>query len=391
MGDIPARILIVDDDARSRSVASSLLRGTSNSFEFASSGAEALEISRRWVPDLVLLDVMMPEEDGFEVCRRLRADPETSSLRVFMLTALDDSPSRLAAFEAGADDFITKPVPRLETLARIQGIARLNRYRDLARSRREMGSVLAPAEGTPATPLEIERTLSEALEGLSLWYQPIVTLSAGGTRVLAHEALVRTSNATLAEPAELFAAARAVGQLEVLSLAVRRCLAARAEAGPDATFFFNVNAEELADESLFSAGDVLSPWASRIVVEITERELVSSIRDFHHRIRALRRRGFRIAVDDLGAGYSSLESLVLIEPEFVKLDRSIIAGIDRDPRRRAIVQSIVGLARELGIEMIAEGVENAAECGVLADLGCRHMQGFFFGRPGPDPMPETGR
>ena len=182
MGDVPARILIVDDDARSRAVACSLLRGASNAFEFASSGAEALEIARRWQPDLLLLDVMMPDEDGFEVCRRIRADPETSELRVFILTALDDSASRLAAFEAGADDFVTKPVPRVETLARIQAIARLNRYRALVRRRREMGAVLPPREGPPPTPLPIERTLDEALERLTLWFQPIVTPGPGGRR-----------------------------------------------------------------------------------------------------------------------------------------------------------------------------------------------------------------
>jgi len=389
MGDVPARILIVDDDARSRAVACSLLRGASNSFEFASSGAEATEIARRWTPDLVLLDVMMPEEDGFEVCRRLRADPETSDLRVFMLTALDDSASRLVAFEAGADDFITKPLPRVEMLARIQGIARLNRFRELVRSRREMGSFLPPPGDRPAAPLEVERTLAEALESLTLWYQPIVTPTSGGTRVLAHEALVRTSSATLAQPAELFSAARALGKLEALSLAVRRCLAAQAQARPDATFFFNVNAVELGDETLSSAGDILAPWASRIVVEITEREPVASVRDFHHRVRALRRRGFRIAVDDLGAGYSSLESLVVVEPDFVKLDRSIVSGIDHDPRRRAIVQSIVRLARELGIETIAEGVEAEDEARVLLELGCQHLQGYLFGRPGPELLPEA--
>jgi EAL domain-containing protein (putative c-di-GMP-specific phosphodiesterase class I) len=387
MGDVPARILIVDDDARSRAVACSLLRGASNSFEFASSGAEALEIARQWQPDLLLLDVMMPEEDGFEICRRLRADPGTAELRVFMLTALDDSASRLAAFEAGADDFITKPVPRVETLARIQAIARLNRYRALVRRRREMGSVLPPREGPPPTPLTIERTLDEALEKLTLWFQPIVTPTEAGMRVLAHEALVRTAGATLAQPAELFAAARALGQLEALSLAVRKRLAAKAEAHPEATFFFNVNVEELADDSLLAATDVLAPCASRIVVEITEREPVDSIRDYHHRIRTLRRRGFRIAVDDLGAGYSSLESLVVVEPDFVKLDRSIVSGIDHDSRRRAIVQSIARLARELGIETIAEGVETEAEARVLAALGCPHLQGYHFGRPSPDLVP----
>lgn len=388
MADIRARVLIVDDDDRSRAVASSLLRGSSNKIEFAATGGEAIELARTWKPDLILLDVMMPELDGYEVCRRLRADPDIADVRVFMLTALDDSSARLEAFAAGADDFITKPLNRVETLARIQAIARLNRYRDLVRNQRQIDDGTAPGRPEEAL-LEVERTLADALESVTLWFQPIVARDDGASGILAYEALVRTSNAILTHPAALFAAARKLGRLDSVSAAVRRCLATTAEAHPDITFFLNLNVEELDDESLYALDDVLAPYAGRIVIEITEREALTSITGFRQRVNALRRRGFRIAVDDLGAGFSSLESLVLVEPDFLKMDQSIVRRIDCDPKRRAVVQSVFSLAGELGIAMIVEGVETRSECEALELLGCRLMQGYLFGKPAPEPMGVT--
>jgi len=384
MPEIPARVLIVDDDDRSRAVASSLLRGKSNHVDFAASATEALEIARQWRPDLILLDVMMPDVDGFEACRRIRADPELADIRVFMLTALDDSASRLTAFEAGADDFITKPLDRVETLARIQGIARLNRYRDFVRHRREIRLADGKADESAPPILEVEHTLEEAVETMTLWFQPVFMRAPGFTGVFAHEALIRTANEILTHPAALLSAARNLGQMEQVSLAVRRLLAAAADEHPRATFFLNVNAAEFFDDSLYADDDVLAPFATRVILEITEREPVVSVSELKRRITALRRRGYRIAIDDLGAGFSSLESLVLVEPDFVKLEGRIIQGLDRDSRQRTVVATLITLARELGIEIVAEGVETAEERRALEKLGFRYLQGYYHGRPGPE-------
>jgi PAS domain S-box-containing protein len=124
-------ILIVDDEPQGRATLEALLHSSGYRLAFAANGAEALAQTASLTPDLILLDVMMPVMDGFEVCRRLRADPIVAEIPVILLTALDDRDSRLRGIEAGADDFITKPFDRVELRARVQTITRLNRYRRL--------------------------------------------------------------------------------------------------------------------------------------------------------------------------------------------------------------------------------------------------------------------
>lgn len=124
-------VLIVDDELSGRATLEALLTGQDYNLAFASSGAEALEKAAELTPDLILLDVMMPGMDGFEVCRRLRADPLLSDVPVIMVTSLDDRDSRLRGIEAGANDFISKPFDWVELQTRVRTIVSLNRRRRL--------------------------------------------------------------------------------------------------------------------------------------------------------------------------------------------------------------------------------------------------------------------
>lgn len=128
-------ILIVDDELFGRRALGGLLTGQGYNLLYASSGLETLGMVKQNVPDLILLDVMMPEMDGFEVCRHLRSDNLLADIPIVMVTALDDLESRLEGLEAGADDFITKPFNGIELRARIRTITRLNRYRRLMSER----------------------------------------------------------------------------------------------------------------------------------------------------------------------------------------------------------------------------------------------------------------
>ncbi len=127
--DLPPLLLLVDDDALARLALEAMLAGDGYRLETAADGSEALVLAARLLPDLILLDVLMPGMDGYEVCRRLRADPALAEVPVLMLTALDDAASRLLGLDAGADDFIAKPADRAELRARVRSITRLNRYR----------------------------------------------------------------------------------------------------------------------------------------------------------------------------------------------------------------------------------------------------------------------
>ena len=142
-------ILIVDDNASARETLSAMLEGESYQLELAKDGFQTLQILNRLRPDLILLDVMMPGMDGFEVCRRIRATPHLAEVPIIILTALDDRASLLMGLEAGADDFLSKPVDRYELQARVRTIVRLNRYRQLVEQRenlREMTERLIAAQ-----------------------------------------------------------------------------------------------------------------------------------------------------------------------------------------------------------------------------------------------------
>ena len=138
-------ILIVDDETGARDILEALLSREGYALETACCGAEALEKARDMTPSLVLLDIMMPEMDGFEVCRRLREMPLLAEVPVIMITALDDRESRLEGIRAGADDFLSKPFDREELRARVKTIMRLNRYRRLHTERAKFEWVIQHA------------------------------------------------------------------------------------------------------------------------------------------------------------------------------------------------------------------------------------------------------
>ncbi len=154
-------ILIVDDEGAGRETLQSILEGEGYRLEMAENGPQAIEKAKRLLPDVILLDVMMPGMTGFEVCQCIRSDPEIAEIPIIMLTALDDRDSLLTALKAGADDFISKPFDRYELRARLLGITRLNRYKKLLQERAKLQE--ANARLLSAYEATIE-TLSHAMD-----------------------------------------------------------------------------------------------------------------------------------------------------------------------------------------------------------------------------------
>ncbi len=144
--DYKGVVLVVDDWLDGRKLLKRMLDYDGYRLLFASNGPEALEKAEAFSPDVVLLDVMMPGMDGFEVCRRLRANPRLAEMPVVMVTALDDKASRLQGIEAGADDFVSKPFDPHELRARVRNIIRLNRYRRLMAEREKFEWVVRYCE-----------------------------------------------------------------------------------------------------------------------------------------------------------------------------------------------------------------------------------------------------
>lgn len=146
MNQRASSVLVVDDDPSVRLTLEVLLEGAGYHVEMAENGLEGLKKAKKINPDVILLDVMMPGMDGYEVCRKLRADAELAEVPIFMVTTLDDRASRLAGISAGADDFLSKPFDSLELEIRLNMLKRVDRYRHLLDERKKLTKALAELE-----------------------------------------------------------------------------------------------------------------------------------------------------------------------------------------------------------------------------------------------------
>jgi EAL domain-containing protein (putative c-di-GMP-specific phosphodiesterase class I) len=141
---------------------------------------------------------------------------------------------------------------------------------------------------------------------------------------------------------------------------------------------------------LHAAGDSLPDELAGLIIEITEETLVQSDMQLLDAIEPLRARGARLAVDDMGAGYSGLRQITTVLPSYLKLDRSLVTGIDSDSDRAALVGALVGYSKQVGCLLVAEGVETEAELRAVRELGVTLVQGFYLSRPGA-PWPEISQ
>jgi len=214
--------------------------------------------------------------------------------------------------------------------------------------------------------------------------QPIVDLRTGV--VVGAEALSRFTGVEGAarHPEQVFNDARTSGigvRLEQAAIASALPLLDRM---PPGTYLsVNASADALLDESTHDLLKAVDP--GRLVVEITEHDPVEDYVALTEVTSELRRQGLRMAVDDAGAGFASLQHVLHLNPDIVKLDIAFVRGIDNDPARRAVARALVGFASELGSTMVAEGVERRNELEVLKDLGVACAQGYLLGRPTANP------
>jgi EAL domain-containing protein (putative c-di-GMP-specific phosphodiesterase class I) len=139
---------------------------------------------------------------------------------------------------------------------------------------------------------------------------------------------------------------------------------------------------DVAVECLFFPSCELVGVADRVVLVITERSALYEVRVARSRVADLRSMGFRVAIDDLGAGYAGLNSFATLEPEVVKLDMTLIRDIDTSPTKQRLVRSMAEVCEDMGMEVVAEGIETIEERATVVDLGCDLLQGYLFAKPG---------
>lgn len=375
------RVLVVDDQAPIRHGFARVLGGAGYDVTEADDVPTARERLAAGEFDVVLTDLGLPSGSGLDVLEAARAiDP---ALPVVFVTGQGDVETAQSALAHGALRYLVKPVASARLLAVVEEACRAR-------------SVSAGRSGRfRALDRDLEhvvraRQFESALDRLWVAVQPVVSLVR--RRAVAYEALVRSDEPALARPDLLLAAAEELGRLHDLGRRIRELVVARiAEQPTDVDLLVNLHPEDLSDEQLYDPDAPLSQVAHRVILEITERASLDHVVDVHDRIATLRRLGYRIAIDDLGAGYGSLSAIALVRPDLVKIDMSLVRNIDGDPMRTRMVRSIGSMCQQLGIPWLCEGVETAEELHALVSIGCDLVQGYLLGRPARTkaPVPEA--
>ncbi len=550
------RILIVDDDEDILLIVQTILANAGYSVLVARNGREGVDLALEAKPDLILLDVMMPELSGWEVCTTLKNAPETRQTPIAMMTVKSEIRDLITGMQVGADDYITKPFTRRKLLSTVRRLLdqrgeagpgfltteneqvrfksllfdpvtelptvpviidalrdRLLDSRDLAvlyvdveqyshiedtygwevfdsllrrtakALRRMLGTVFATEdfvavnrtggsdfyiftslEGGDEAPARLQRkarqveeslrgTLDEAFgsrihkrigvfvghamiranpqmrverlvyralrEAVTIAttkererqallhdafkeilhkrrirtvYQPIFDLNT--MELFGHEALTRGPlDSAFESPDLLFQFAgehEAIWELEQLCLdsSTRNYLST-----PGSLLFLNVEADSIA--SLPTRGlHALTPLLNirhGIVLEVTERSAIRDVPVFRESLAMLREHGFRIAIDDAGSGYASLQSIAELRPNFLKVANTLITGLHQDTIKRDVVEMLVNLSRRIDAVCVAEGIETPEDLEECRRLGIPYGQGYYIGVPEETPPLQPAR
>lgn len=546
------KIMVVDDEAINRAMLHGILTAQGYDVFGAINGEHALSKIPDYEPDLILLDVVMPIMDGFEVTKKLKLDPINRHIPIVLLTSLSDQESRIIGLEAGAEDFVSKPFDRHELLARVRNLIRLKHFGDFlkynnrildeydmltglpnrkllqrqlkqslthaARNKTTLGlivvdiinhknindtlgstladlairgvaermnriannevfisrlgdnnfAIIVQTDNTEATRLskqiydalsqpfllaekeifvtvqqggalypgsatnwetllknaeiavhqskqtapkslciyqpeigarlqhrmKLENSLRNALtkQELFLHYQPQIDLRSG--KIIGMEALLRWQHPEfgLISPDEFIPLAEENGQIFAITDWVLRTACTQnktwQEAGlPPVTMAVNVSAHQFNDHELITkvnqALEISGLAPQYLELELTEGVMLNNPDIALAVIDELRAMRVKISLDDFGTGFSSLSYLKRIQANRIKIDRSFITDLMVNPDDAIIVLSIIGMAHQMGRQVIAEGVENEAQWYYLLHHGCDEIQGYYFSRPVP--------
>jgi len=372
------RILVVDDDPLVlRSLERALLRA-GYTVHTATDVKSALQWGSEVNIHAALVDYGLGREDGLTILARLR-EVQPSCVRVLM-TGRIDFPVVVEAINRGeVVRVLRKPFEQSGLLSLLDdAFASARRMEEMATAKLIAGA------------MEERRQLDDCMNHdlLRLALQPIMRVGSSGHREVAYEALLRPQHDALSTPISLLSAAERHSRLAEIGSSVF-ALAATALGGMDVgqMLFVNVHPAQLEDPGRLMADLApLVPVAHRVALEITERRPLHEIERWEQSVGGIVDAGFKIAVDDLGAGYSSLTMLADLNPQFIKLDMSLVRNIHEEPRKQRLVQLMATFAEATQAQTIAEGVESSDEASALLDCGIHLMQGFFYGRPDLTPV-----
>jgi EAL domain-containing protein (putative c-di-GMP-specific phosphodiesterase class I)/CheY-like chemotaxis protein len=340
----------------------------------------AVEFAAVHRPDVVLVDVRM-RGGGPKAAAGIRSRSPGSAVVGF--SAHEDRQSVFAMLRAGAVGYVVKGGPgdditdAIHRAAAGQSALSAGVTADVVRE-------LAGRLDTERRELEHRRRQFERVRGVldrgvNVIFQPIFDLRQG--TAVGHEALARFPSAPDRSTEAWFEEAEAVELRTELEMAAIRAALTRMDDLPGEAFLaVNLSPETACSPHLLRAVEFAhSP--RRVVLEVTEHAPVRDYAKLNAAIGKLRTRGVRLAVDDAGSGFASLQHIIRLAPDFIKLDIALTRDVDSDLARRALAAALISFATEIGATMIAEGIETEAELGTLRELGVTYGQGFHLARP----------
>ena len=383
-GERRIRVIVADDDPLVREGIADLL-GSEGDIEVVATATDALgaiEAARASHPDVAIVDVRMPG-GGPEATRGIIEASRRTHIVAF--SVYDDPASIRDMIRAGASGYVVKGAPADEILGAVRnaalGLGHLSPSVAVAFVR-DVADQLEREAREEAYEQTLQDRIERALEKGAILpvYQPIVDLDRW--RVTGVEALARFRLEPVRTPDVWFAEAKEVGRHIDLELAAMRVEASALEdPGLGHRYLaLNVSPDTILSRRRFYEALVGLPW-DRVVLEVTEHAPVSDYAELAEALRPFREEGGRLAVDDAGAGFASLRHILRLEPDIIKLDISLTRDVDTDRRKRALASALTTFAAEMGMVVVAEGVETRSEIEALRGLGVGFGQGYFLRRP----------
>lgn len=370
----PGRILVADGPDQHLAPARAALDRAGFLVDWYSEGIEVLASVQAMPYDVLVADVGLSHLDPLALLRAVRR----RDLDVPLLLVSDAGNAGLAsiAVEQGALRQLPRPVA---PAVLCESVAYASQLHALAKLRRQALVALGGRWHQMGDRAALEVAFERAFDGLSVAFQPIVSWSS--RRVIGHEALLRSSDAQLPDPASVLGAAERLSRVDQIGRLVRERVARSMTKAPAEYVFVNLHPLEMLDSDLFSSSAPLSQFAKRIVLELSEHALLDGIEQLESRAEALRKLGFKLALDNLGPGYPGLSSFARLRPEFVKYDPTLVRGLDRKPEQIDIIAAMTGLFASMNTRVIAAGIESIAERDAMLKAGVDLLQGFAFSPP----------
>jgi EAL domain-containing protein (putative c-di-GMP-specific phosphodiesterase class I)/FixJ family two-component response regulator len=380
-------VLIAEDDEAVRRALASLIESEPglSLAGVAANADEAIEMACTMSPEVALVDVRMPGGGGARAARELKVlSPRT---KVIALSGSDDRSSVLEMLEAGSVGYLVKGgsiQTIVDTIYRVAGgqssLSAEVTGEVIDALVEQLGDRRRTEDRTRQQRTRVEHVLRDAT-CLQVVGQPICELD--GLSMIGIEALARFRTPPDRSPDLWFAEASEVGLRTQLELAaLERALERLPEVPPGVFLFLNASPETLATSAFHTLVAGAAP--GRLVIELTEHAPIDDYDLLNLAIGDIRALGVRLAIDDAGAGFASLRHILRLAPDFIKLDGTLVAGIENDRSQQALAAGLISFSEKIGATIIAEGVETRAALTALRGLGVRYGQGYHLGRPVAD-------